>query len=212
MMISYSTSKTTAREGHRSRTWASACATMLFILTGSVVAAHAAAPTITSLSVPSGPVGSSVTITGTNFGTPRGASIVTINGAPVTAYTTWGVSSIKVQVPVAAITSGKVVVTVAGVNSNGVAFTVTPSITSLSLTTGPVQVGMDIAGYTFGNTQGASAVKIGNTPLTVLAGGWSSTKIAVQVPVGAVTGSVIVTVAANASNGQTFTVKTFGCP
>ena len=71
---------------------------------------------------------------------------------------------------------------------------------------------MDIAGYTFGNTQGASVVKIGNTPLTVLAGGWSSTKIGVRVPVGAVTGSVIVTVAANASNSQTFTVKTFGCP
>ena len=82
-----------------------------------------ATPNITSLSPTSGPVGTVVTIGGTNFGSATGA--VNFNGtaAPVTS---WSGSSIVVTVPAGA-TSGNVVVTAAtSVSSNGVNFTVQP--------------------------------------------------------------------------------------
>jgi hypothetical protein len=78
-------------------------------------------PSITSLSTTSGPVGTPVTISGTNFGTTQGT--VTFNGTPATVAS-WGASSIATQVPAGA-SSGNVVVTVGGVASNGVNFTVT---------------------------------------------------------------------------------------
>ena len=80
----------------------------------------AAPPNITSLSPNSGAVGSSVTITGANFGTTVGS--VTFNGTGA-AVTTWSPSSILVTVPSGA-TSGNVVVTAGGLGSNGVNFTV----------------------------------------------------------------------------------------
>jgi regulation of enolase protein 1 (concanavalin A-like superfamily) len=86
----------------------------------SVVAA--AAPSITSLSPPSGPVGTAVTITGTNFGASKGTSTVTFNGTTATP-TSWSASSIVVPVPTGA-TTGNVVVTVGGVASNGMSYTV----------------------------------------------------------------------------------------
>lgn len=86
--------------------------------------AHAAGPTITSLSPTSGPVGLSVTITGTNFGSTQGSGTVKFNGTTATTCNTcWSNTSISVLVPSGA-TTGNVVVNVGGVNSNGVNFTV----------------------------------------------------------------------------------------
>lgn len=86
---------------------------------------QAPTPTVTSLNPTSGPVGTSVTITGTNFGATQGTSTVTFNGTMATP-TSWSATSIVVPVPAGA-TTGNVVVTVGGVASNDVAFTVTPS-------------------------------------------------------------------------------------
>src|SRR5215472_7677881 len=82
-------------------------------------------PKITNLSPSSGPVGTSVTITGTNFGT---AGTVTFNRIATTP-TSWSATSIVAPVPAGA-TTGNVVVTVGGVASNGVSFTVTLSVTT----------------------------------------------------------------------------------
>jgi len=79
-------------------------------------------PSITSLSPTVGPVGTSVTITGTNFGASQGTSTVTFNGTTATP-TSWTATSIAVPVPAGA-TTGNVVVTVSGVASNGTSFTV----------------------------------------------------------------------------------------
>ena len=79
-------------------------------------------PSITSLSPSAGAVGTLVTITGTNFGSIQGASIVSFNGTAATP-TSWSSSSITVPVPSGA-TAGNVVVTVGGVASNGILFTV----------------------------------------------------------------------------------------
>src|SRR5260370_31252720 len=71
-----------------------------------------APPSISSLSPTSGPVGTSVTITGANFGATLGTSTVTFNGKAATP-TSWSATSIVVPVPTGA-TTGNVVVTVGG--------------------------------------------------------------------------------------------------
>jgi uncharacterized protein (TIGR03437 family) len=81
-------------------------------------------PAITNLSPTSGTVGTTVTITGTNFGTTQGTSTVKFNGVTATV-SSWSATSIVVLVPASAIT-GNVVVTVGGVSSPGVSFNVVP--------------------------------------------------------------------------------------
>ena len=96
-------------------------------LTGATSSAFnitATAPAITSINPTSGPVGTSVMITGTNFGTPQGTSTVKFNGTTATSITSWSATSIVAVVPAGA-TTGLVVVTVSGLASNGVTFTVT---------------------------------------------------------------------------------------
>ena len=162
-------------------------------------------PTVTSLSPPSGPVGTAVTIAGTNFGSTEGTSTVTFNGTTATV-TTWSATSLATSVPTGA-TTGNVVVTVGGVASNGVSFTVAapaPTITSLSAISGPVGTAVTITGANFGSTQGTSTVTFNGTTATVTS--WSATSLATSVPTGATTGNVVVTVGGVASNGVSFTV------
>jgi YD repeat-containing protein len=161
-------------------------------------------PSITSLSPTGGPVGSSVTITGTNFGATQGSSTVKFNGTTATTIGSWSTTSIVATVPAGA-TTGNVVVNASGVNSNGVAFTVLPTITSLTPATGAVGAAVTIKGTAFGATQGTSAVAFNGTTATAI-GSWSATTIVATVPTGATTGDVVVTVGGNASNGVSFTV------
>jgi YD repeat-containing protein len=174
---------------------------LFLILTGR---SAAAAPNISSLSPTSGAVGASVTITGTNFGSPQGTSTVKFNGTTATV-TSWSATSIVAKVPTGA-TTGNVVVTVSNVASNGVSFTVVgaPSITSLTPTTGAVGASVTIAGSNFGSTQGSSTVKFNGTAAT--AGTWSATSITVTVPSGGTTGNVVVHASGVDSNGKSFTV------
>ncbi len=160
------------------------------------------APSITSLSPTSGPVGTAVTITGTNFGATQGSSTVTFNGTTAVP-TSWSNTSISVPVPGGA-TTGNVVVTVGGTASNGVGFTVPPVISSVSPASGPAATVITITGTNFGATQGSSTVAFNGT--TATPSSWSATSIAVPVPNGATTGNIVVTVAGNASNGVGFTV------
>jgi IPT/TIG domain/Family of unknown function (DUF6298)/Putative collagen-binding domain of a collagenase len=87
------------------------------------------APAISGLSPNSGPIGSAVTVTGSNFGGSQGSSRVTFNGASATA-TSWGSTTISTTVPAGANT-GNVVVTVAGASSNGMPFTVSATTSSM---------------------------------------------------------------------------------
>src|SRR6266404_6057797 len=166
-------------------------------------------PNITSLNPTSAVAGTSVTITGTNFGASQGNSTVSFNGTAATP-TSWNATSIVVAVPAGA-TTGNVVVTVGGAASNGMAFTVTsasgsaPSITSLSPTSGPVGTSVTIAGANFGASQGSSTVSFNGTAATPTS--WNATSLVVAVPAGATTGNVVLTVGGAASNGVTFTVS-----
>src|SRR5690242_4075234 len=167
----------------------------------------ASAQTITSVSPGSGPVGTSVTITGTGFGSTQGSNTVKFYGV-VASISSWSNTSIIALVPSGTplYTSIGVKVWVNGVGSNEGSFTVTPGITSLSPTSGAVGASVTITGTNFGSTQGTSTVKFNGTSAGT-ASSWSATSITVAVPSGATTGSVVVTVSSTASNGSSFTVK-----
>jgi hypothetical protein len=92
----------------------------------------ASAPTITSLSPTSGPVGTAVTINGSNFGATQGSSVVRFNGTAAAA-SSWSATRIVAAVPSGA-RSGNVTVTVGGTASNGVAFSVSSSTPSGPIT------------------------------------------------------------------------------
>jgi IPT/TIG domain len=166
------------------------------------------APSITSVTPNSGPVGTSVTIAGSNFGSSQGSSTVTFNGTSAGTAPSWSATSITVNVPTGA-TTGNVVVTVGGTASNGVSFTVTtsagPNISTLDPMSGAVGTAVIISGSGFGSSQGTSTVTFNGTSAGT-ATNWSSTSISVKVPTGATTGPVVVTVGGVASNGAPFTV------
>lgn len=79
-----------------------------------------------------------------------------------------------------------------------------PAISSLSPNVGPVGTSITVAGAGFGATQGTSTVTFNGISATPTS--WSNTSIAVPVPAGASTGSVVVRVNGQNSNGVTFTV------
>ena len=163
-------------------------------------------PTITTLSPTSGPVGTLVTISGTDFGSPQGTSTVTFNGATATPQTWYG-TQIVVPVPAAA-TTGPVIVTVDGVSSNSKTFTflATPNILTLSPTTGPAGTVVTVTGTKFGSPQGSSTITFDG--MTATPTSWTGTKIVVPVPAGSGTGPVVVVVKNVPSNGVTFTNTT----
>jgi len=169
-------------------------------------------PSITSLNPTSGPVGTVVTINGTNFGPTVGTrtSVVSFNGTTARPNS-WSDTVIAVPVPLGA-TTGNVVVSISGIASNTMNFMVTlsPSITSLNPTTGPLGTSVTIAGANFGSTQGSSTVTFNGTPATPTS--WSDPSIVVPVPNGATTGNVVVTVGGVPSNGTNFVVTSSGAP
>jgi hypothetical protein len=159
------------------------------------------APVITLLNPTSAPVGSIVTITGTNF---TGATTVSFNGTNAATFNVVNSTTITVTVPVGA-TTGNVTVTTAGGTSNGLVFTVTlpvPAITRLNPTSGLVGTTVTITGTGFTGATGVTFNGTAATTFTVV----SATSITVTVPVGATTGAVTVTTPGGTSNGITFTV------
>lgn len=79
-----------------------------------------------------------------------------------------------------------------------------PQISGLTPTSGAVGTQVSITGANFGSNQGTSTVSFNGTSATP--GSWSNSSIAVQVPPGATTGNVVVTVGGVTSNGVSFTV------
>jgi len=163
-----------------------------------------AAPTISTLSSYSGSAGSSIVISGANFGTSQGTSTVTFNSTPA-MVTNWSGSSITTTVPAGAGT-GPVVVTVSGIASNGVTFAVVPPpvISGLLPSSGPAGSVFTILGSNFGAMQGSSIAQFNGAGMAIA--NWTDTSIMASVPAGAVNGSVVVTVAGRQSNGVAFAV------
>ncbi len=141
--------------------------------------------TISSISPTSGVVGDNVTINGTNFST---ASVVKFNGTDAD-FTANSSTKITATVPSGA-TTGKITVTNAGgTATSGSTFTVKPSITSLSPSSGPIGTAVIIHGTGF---TGTTAVKF-TSGKTATFNVVSDTQINTTVPSGAKTGAVTVT-------------------
>lgn len=162
----------------------------------------AAAPFISSLSANSGTTGTSIAISGSNFGATQGTSTITFNGTAATP-SAWSNTSISVPVPAAA-TTGPVVVKVSGTNSNPVTFVVVPSISNITPASGSTTATVEVNGTGFGSTQGTSTLTFNGTPASPSV--WSDTQLIATLPTGATTGPVVVTVGGRASNGVTFTL------
>ena len=111
---------------------------------------EAATPAMSSVLPSSGPIGTMVSISGSDFGTTQGS--VTFNGTPA-AILGWNNTSIIAQVPPSA-TTGPVQASVSGVLSNTNTFSVTaavPTIVALSELTGAVGDVVTITGSGFGS-------------------------------------------------------------
>src|SRR6478672_4621077 len=131
-----------------------------------------------------GPVGTSVTITGTAF---AGATAVSFNGVAAT-FTVSPSGTITTTVPAGAST-GPISITTPG---NGAIvtttrFTITPAINSFAPTFGGIGSGVTITGTNF---TGATAVSFGGRAATFTVN--NSGTITTTVPVGASTGSISV--------------------
>jgi len=80
--------------------------------------------TVTSVSPSSGPVGSTIMISGTGFGSSQGSSTLNFYGAPATSILTWSDTAIVATVP-AGTSTGPVNVTIGGILKYGPSFSVT---------------------------------------------------------------------------------------
>ncbi|MBI5836475.1 MAG: IPT/TIG domain-containing protein [Candidatus Eisenbacteria bacterium] len=159
-------------------------------------------PTLTSFSPSSGPVNTTVTLTGTNF---TGATGVTFNGTPATIYSVTSNIQMTARVPVGA-TSGTIAVTTpGGTATSASSFTVTagPAITSFLPLSGVVGASVTINGVNF---TGATVVKFGEGAYASFTVN-SATQITATVPPGARTASItVVTPAGTALSSGSFTV------
>lgn len=169
--------------------------------------AQSSAPTITSFTPTSGPVGTSVYVMGTAL---TGATSVKFNGtaATISAINTEG-TALATKVPTGA-TTGKIsVTTYYGTATSTTDFIVTstntepPTITSFTPTSGPVGTIVNVSGTNF---TGITAVQFGS-----LAAQYSvnsvGTAISAKVPTGASTGNIyVLTSHGNCAGPYMFTV------
>lgn len=157
---------------------------------------------ISSIAPTAGGPGTLVTVAGSGFGTSQGSSTVAFNGVPASP-SSWSNTSISVPVPATA-TTGPVVVMVGRYASNGLTFAVSPSISNVLPTGGPVGTPITVRGLNFGLTQGTSSITFNGAAATPT--NWGPNAIVAPVPAGASTGVIVVTAGGQSSNGVNFTV------
>ncbi len=150
------------------------------------------APQIQSISPNYGAPAALITITGIGFGATQGNGYVTINGA-LCGATAWSGTSITIRVPSNA-SIGNVVVRVEGEASSGVPFIFysEPSITSLSVDSGPVGTSVTIHGNNLLDGGNNPTVTFNGTAAAITSDANGS--IQVTVPSGATSGRVLVKV------------------
>ena len=145
-------------------------------------------PTLTSFSPGAGTVGTSVTITGTNF---KGVTAVRFNGIAALSYTVLSATQITAVVPAGATTGRISVTTGAGTATSGSNFTVwpIPTVTGFSPGSGPIGTKVTVTGSGF--TGGVTVKFNGVTANTVSIS--STTQLTATMPTGATSGLITVT-------------------
>lgn len=167
---------------------------------------------VTSFSPTSGPVGTTVVITGISFSSELTDNTVKFNGVTATVSDASS-TELTVTVPASA-TSGVISVTVDGSTAEtDDHFTVTtttastPTITSFTPTSGAIGTTVVITGTNFSTTMANNTVKFNGTSATVSAA--TATQLTVTVPTGATTGKIAVTVGSETgASSSDFTVST----
>jgi subtilisin-like proprotein convertase family protein len=159
-----------------------------------------ATPTITSFAPTSGGAGTAVVITGTSL---TGTSAVRFNGISTT-FTVNSATQVTATAP-AGVTTGPISLTTpGGTATSATNFTVTPTITSFSPTSGKVGDAVVITGT---NLTGTSAVRFNGTSATTFAVN-SATQVTATVPAGAGTGPIsLTTPGGTATSATNFVVK-----
>jgi hypothetical protein len=164
-------------------------------------------PAITGFSSSSAPVGTIITIDGTNL---NGAQTVLFNGTGAT-FQVLSPTQIAAQVPLH-VTSGPILIqTLGGKVVSDTSFMVpAPVVTGLSTTTGPVGTQLVIAGNNF---QDATAVAFNGVPVPPSKMSVDfPTQLTVTVPAGATPGPITVTTASGSTTTGTFAVTSAGAP
>ena len=169
-------------------------------------AVAASAPTITSFTPASGPVGTSITINGTSF---AGATSVKIDGTAAT-FTVNSATKITATVAAGTATGAITVATPGGAATSATSFTVTaapaPTITSFTPASGPVGTSVTINGTGFAGTSG---VTIGGTAATFTV--YGTTKVVAKVATGTASGAITVTTpGGTVTSASAFTVTGAG--
>jgi hypothetical protein len=96
-------------------------------------------PALLQFSPMGGPPGTSVTVSGSNFGASQGLSTVKVGGEAATVVTAWNDTSITATVPTGAVTGTITVTTAAGTGTSSGSFIVgaAPTISGFNPTSGP---------------------------------------------------------------------------
>lgn len=162
------------------------------------------APTISGVSPTSGTAGTQVFVNGSGFGATQGSGYVWL-GSTLGSVVSWSDSGVVANVATGS-TSGIVQVQQNGVSSNSVAFTVsTPSITSVTPTSGVAGTSVTVNGSGFGTAQGSGQIELGS--LTGSATSWSDTQVVASVVAGAASGNAQVLQNGVWSNAVPFTIS-----
>lgn len=172
------------------------------------------APTITGFTPNTGNAGATidVSLTGTNL---TGASLSTNNpGILVRNVVTTPTSlAATFQISFSAASGASTVTVTTSTGSATTTFTVNasaPVLTAVSPTSGPVTRMVTITGNGFSATAGLNQIKFNGLSTTTLSA--TAMTLTTQVPAGATTGPVTVTVGGLTSNGVNFTVANAGPP
>jgi IPT/TIG domain-containing protein/beta-propeller repeat-containing protein len=161
-------------------------------------------PNLTSISPTTARAGDQITLTGTNFGASQGSGSVWLGSKLAGSIVSWSSTQVVATVASGSIT-GSAQVQQSGIWSNAISLTViTPVVSSLSPTSGPVGTQVTITGTGFGSSQGTGLVWIGTKYATVVS--WSDTSVVATVAAASATGGTQVYQGGVWSNAVTFTV------
>ena len=163
---------------------------------------YTATPTVASFTPVSGPVGTTVVITGTNY---TNVTAVKFNTTAATAFTVDSATQITATVPAGA-TTGKISITSGGVatgsSTGNYTVILPPTITSFTPVTGLAGSRVTLTGT---NLTGAIAVTMNGIPVVIVTN--TATSLSFTVPDGNVNGSIKVTTPAGIVTSATpFTV------
>ena len=162
-------------------------------------------PWVRSISPQTGRTNTVVTVSGENFGSSRGSSSVRIGSVVVSSFTSWSSGAIRFRIPINT-PPGNLTVRTSEGTSNSIRLEITsPYLTRISPTQVKTGDQLTLTGGNFGTRRGTGYVSFSSNVRASAADyvSWSNSRIVVEVPNGAQSGSVRITT----SNGTSGTKR-----